>query len=277
MPRLTRLLTLGPVTFLALTAVVLSLAIVTLSGPAPALERTSHSHSHDSHAPAGARGDWLPSDEWVMSGWLPYDEGRLEALLHVTRDDLDGWLDDRRSLGQLAARHGFHNLHALAARLVADRATDHRSTSMATLRARALDTLTQPHLARHVLFHLYHSHALPLATRQVFGVTPAGYERLRDAGSSPVRIARAGGLEPAVLRANLRAFFSERADRAVRTGAMSRAGADRLLAEQDAGMTAFMFRPYRTSTQQACYAGEAGHDHGHDSRDCHHAGMSMPM
>jgi len=27
----------------------------------------------DSHAPKGARGDWLPDDEWAMSQWLPYD------------------------------------------------------------------------------------------------------------------------------------------------------------------------------------------------------------
>ena len=33
-------------------------------------------HAADSHAPHGARLDWLPSDEWVMSGWLPYDEAR---------------------------------------------------------------------------------------------------------------------------------------------------------------------------------------------------------
>jgi hypothetical protein len=30
-------------------------------------------HATDSHAPKGARGDWLPPDEWAMSQWLPVD------------------------------------------------------------------------------------------------------------------------------------------------------------------------------------------------------------
>jgi hypothetical protein len=55
----------------------------------------------DSHAPHGARLDWLPSDEWVMSAWLPYDEARLHALLHTDRAQVDAWLDDHRTLGQL--------------------------------------------------------------------------------------------------------------------------------------------------------------------------------
>src|SRR4051812_2889461 len=110
----------------------------------------------DSHAPKGARGDWLPRTEWVMSSWLPYDEARLYALLDVDRPTVDAWLDDHRTLGELARRHGVHSLRGLAAQLVAPRGG-------AVLRARALDTLTQPHLARHVLFHVFHTPAVAQA------------------------------------------------------------------------------------------------------------------
>src|SRR3954469_16644030 len=75
----------------------------------------------DSHAPHGARGDWLPADEWVMSQWLPYDEATLDHVLHTNRDELATWLDDRRTLGQLARKRGFRSQRALAKRLLAPR------------------------------------------------------------------------------------------------------------------------------------------------------------
>src|SRR3954464_1305132 len=75
----------------------------------------------DSHAPHGARGDWLPADEWVMSQWLPYDEATLDHLLQTNRDELASWLDDHRTLGALARKRGFRSQRALAKRLVAAR------------------------------------------------------------------------------------------------------------------------------------------------------------
>jgi hypothetical protein len=61
----------------------------------------------DSHAPHGARLDWLPRDEWVMSSWLPYDEARLYQLVHTDRAAVDAWLDDHRTLGQVARRRSW--------------------------------------------------------------------------------------------------------------------------------------------------------------------------
>src|SRR3954467_6764729 len=78
-------------------------------------------HATDSHAPHGARGDWLPADEWVMSQWLPYDEASLHHLPRPHRAEPATWLDDGRTLGQLARRRGLHSMPALAARLVAAR------------------------------------------------------------------------------------------------------------------------------------------------------------
>src|SRR4051795_4366928 len=112
-------------------------------------------HAADSHAPHGARGDWLPSDEWVMSQWLPYDEATLDHLLRTDRDELAAWLDDRRTLGQLARRRGFHDTRALARRLVAARGGHLSAARRRTLERRALDTLTQAHLPPHVLFHIF--------------------------------------------------------------------------------------------------------------------------
>ena len=48
----------------------------------------------DSHAPEGARGDWLPRSAWVMSSWTPFDEARLYSLLDTDRKHVAAWLDD---------------------------------------------------------------------------------------------------------------------------------------------------------------------------------------
>src|SRR3954463_13227806 len=186
----------------------------------------------DSHAPHGARGDWLPSDEWVMSQWLPYDEATLDHLLRTDRDGLAAWLDARRPLGQLARRRGFHDTRALAHRLVAARGGHLSAARRRTLERRALDTLTQAHLARHVLFHIYHTPALTTAAHRVLGVSSARYKQLRNRGLSPRRIAAAGHRSEARLRASLLSLFAARGHRAVLVGAMSARQARTLLAEQ---------------------------------------------
>jgi hypothetical protein len=211
-------------------------------------------HATDSHAPKDARGDWLPAHEWVMSQWLPYDEVTLDHLLHTNRDELATWLDDRRTLGQLARKRGFRSQRALAERLVAARGGHMSPALRRTLERRALDTLTQAHLARHVLFHIYHTPALTTAAQRVFGVSPARYRQLRNSGLSPRRIAAAGHRSEAQLRASLLALFADRGRRAVLVGAMSARQARTLLAEQKGTVDAFMRRPYRTTNQQRDYA-----------------------
>ena len=77
-------------------------------------------HSADSDAPANAPAHWLPPEAWVYNHWLPYDEARLYRLLGITRVGLWQQLrDDRRTLAQLAARHGWPDPRRLAAALVA--------------------------------------------------------------------------------------------------------------------------------------------------------------
>ena len=208
----------------------------------------------DSHAPKGARGDWLPADEWAMSQWLPYDEATLDHLLHTNRDELAAWLDDRRKLGQLARKRGFPSQRALAKRLVAARRGHMSPALRRTLERRALDTLTQAHLARHVLFHIYHSPAVTTSAHRLFGVSSTRYKQLRNSGLSPRRIAAAGHRTEAQLRASLLSLFAARGHRAVLVGAMSARQARTLLAEQKGTVDAFMVRPYRTTNQQRDYA-----------------------
>src|SRR3954451_23540704 len=130
---------------------ILTLLVLAILAAVPVAARAT-----DSHASKGARGDWLPAHEWVMSQWLPYDEVALDHLLHTNRDELATWLDDRRTLGPLARQRGFRSQRALAKRLVAARGGHMSPALRRTLERRALGNPTEAHLARPVLFPLLH-------------------------------------------------------------------------------------------------------------------------
>jgi hypothetical protein len=207
----------------------------------------------DSHAPKGARGDWLPRSEWVMSSWAPFDEARLYALLHADRSEVAGWLNDHRTLGQFAARHGHRNQSALADTLVAPRLRTASAAMRRTLRQRSRDMLSQAHLARHVLFHIYHTPAIPRHAAEIFGMGADRYRALRDSGMTPIAIAARGGRSATAARDALRTILAKRDDQGVRSGAMSTRQARALFAEQDAGLDAYMRRHYRTPAQQVAF------------------------
>jgi hypothetical protein len=147
----------------------------------------------DSHAPHGARLDWLPSDEWVMSGWLPYDEARLYDLIHSDRAEVDGWLDDHRTIGQLARTRGWTSQRKLAHALVAPRLKGVRPAMRPVLERRALETLTQAHLSNHVIFHVFHTPAIADHARTIFGLRAATFRHLRDSGLCRRRSPSAAG------------------------------------------------------------------------------------
>jgi hypothetical protein len=214
---------------------------------------TSAAQAADSHAPEGARGDWLPQSEWVMSSWLPFDEARLYDVLDTDRGELAAWLDDRRTLGRFAATRGFRDRRALADALVKPRLRGASPAMKRRLRGRSMDMLTQAHLARHVMFHIFHSPAIPRHAREIFGMSPARYRRLRDSGWSPQRIAARGGLRLRESREALRTVLRKRDDQAVRAGAMSTRQATALLGHQEAGLDAYMLRRYRTPAQQRAF------------------------
>ena len=207
----------------------------------------------DSHAPKGARGDWLPRSEWVMSSWTPFDEARLYAVLHTDRAEVAGWLDDRRTLGQFAAKRGYRKQGKLAETLVAPRLRTASAATKRTLRRRARDMLSQAHLSRHVLFHIYHTPAIPRHAREIFGMSPDRYRALRDRGMTPITIAARGGMAANAARDRLRTILAKRDDQGVRAGAMSSRQARALFAEQESGIDAYMHRHYRTPAQQVAF------------------------
>ena len=207
----------------------------------------------DSHAPHGARLDWLPSDEWVMSAWLPYDEARLYELVHTDRAEVDAWLDDHRTLGQLARTRGWTSQRKLARALVAPRLKSVRPAMRAVLERRALETLTQGHLSNHIIFHVFHTPAIADHAKSVFGLRPATFRHLRDSGLSPTTIAHRGGRTRAGAQGRLATVLKARGRRAVRIGAMSRAQARALYAEQMAALPAFMRHTYRTPSEQVSF------------------------
>ena len=207
----------------------------------------------DTNAPRGARLDWLPADEWVMSSWLPFDEERLLGALDTSRSELSGWLNDRRTLGQLARRRGHRSLRVLADELVAPRLRGATPARRRMLRRRSLDLLTQAHLANHVVFHIFHTPAIAQASPRVFGVRPATFRRLRAAGLSPAAIGARGGRSRASVRGSLRRLLRARADRAVRVGAMSRSQATTLLGHQEDGLNGYVGRPFRTLAQHRAF------------------------
>ena len=207
----------------------------------------------DSHAPHGARLDWLPRDEWVMSSWLPYDEARLYELVHSDRAEVDAWLDDHRTLAQLARKRGWTSQRNLARALVAPRLKDVRPAMRAVLERRALETLTQGHLSNHVIFHVFHTPAIADHAKTLFGLRPATFRHLRDSGLSPAVIAQRGGRTRAGAQARIAAVLKARGQRAVSLGAMSRVQAKALYAEQMAALPAFMAHTYRTPSQQVSF------------------------
>ena len=222
--------------------------VALLLGLAPAARAT------DSHAPKGARADWLPDAEWVMSSWLPFDELRLERLVHTNRAELAHWLDDRRSLGALGRRRGWRSNDRLATALLAPRARHASRALRRRLRRRTLLTLTQPHLARHVFFHIFHTPAIPDASRSLLSIAPPVFRALRDGGLSPLRMAALAGRPPDDLAAALDALLVRRARRAIATRSSTPAQAGRLLQLQRDAMQTYLAHTYRTPAEQFTFA-----------------------
>jgi Tol biopolymer transport system component/plastocyanin len=206
----------------------LTLAVLAL------MPAAAEAKSNDSLAPPDAPPHWLPPEPWVYNHWLPYDEGRLYALLHVTRERLWRQLrDDHRNVAQLAARHGWRDPERLAAALVAPWRGQIGAARVAVLRGRALRTLTQGHLAQHLFFHSLHQFAIPSRAPQIFGLSDAAFRDVRRTLElSPLTIARLHGRSPARVEALSVAALRERARAGVAGHAISRRQARILLRRQ---------------------------------------------
>jgi Tol biopolymer transport system component/plastocyanin len=169
--------------------------------------------SNDSLAPPDAPPHWLPPEPWVYNHWIPYDEGRLYALLHITREQLWQQLrDDHRNIAQLAARHGWPDPPQLADALVAPWRGRVSPARVAILRGRAVRTITQGHLAQHLFFHSLHQFAIPSRAPQIFGMSDQAFRDVRRTLElSPLTIARLHGRSPARVEALSVAALRERA------------------------------------------------------------------
>ncbi len=205
----------------------LCLAVVALAGQASAQAPTTApaqqgdhgvpvppaGRAPDSDAPPGSPPHWLPHDMWVHLHWVPFDEARLQKLLHSSRRALWQWLrNDVQTLAQLGARHGYSSPGRLAAALVAPRAKDVSAKKLAELRARTLRVLVQGHLSQHLIFHSLHQEAGPEAASKLFGVRDTrSFQRLRRLDLSPLRIGRTHGRTRHEMQAGLQ--------RALRTAA----------------------------------------------------------
>lgn len=208
----------------------------------------------DSHAPRGARLDWLPTSEWVMSAWMPFDEARLDAVVKTDHDELVKYLDDHRTLLALAHKHGVKgSASTLAHRLVAPRLPHVSRAMRPVLEQRARDMLTQAHLSRHVIFHVFHTPAIPEHARAIFGMSPSRFRALRNSALSPVTIGAKGGKSAAHVRGALWSLLVARAHRGVESGSMSRGEADHLLAEQKDQLAVYVTRAFRTPEQQVAF------------------------
>ena len=219
----------------------LAVAIVALAcgagGGAP------HARAHDSLSPPGAPHTWLPDEDWVVHHWIPFDERQLTSRLGLRPRELEAYLyDDHRSLAQLAAARGL-DVDTVRDELVAAWWPRVDEQHFELLRERTQRVLTQPHLAQHVFFHVFHAGAIHHVAETAFGVPAAALETLRTQGLSPIAIAERGGVPPAVMRSALLNEFDMLAAEAVRRGFTPASEARRIVARQASTLDCWMNRP----------------------------------
>jgi hypothetical protein len=200
----------------------------------------------DSEAPAGAGHRWLPCEPWVMFHWLPYDERALYARLDVSRDVVLRWIrnDRHRTLAGLARRRGKDPeriADALSRRWRGHVSKEH----YAELRARTLRTLTQGHLAQHVLFHRFHQPGIAARGSQAFGPRALDSPHAQLRGFSPAQIGRRHGRSRRAVAIRVMAVLRHYANRGVRESHTTRAQATRFLRFQRRGLSHWLDKGIR--------------------------------
>jgi hypothetical protein len=221
--------------------------------------------AHDSLAPPGSPHTWLPVQEWVHRHWLPFDERDLSVRLGLRPGELEAYLyNDHRALAVLATARGI-DIAQLRDDLVAPWRTRVDERRYAVLRDRTERLLTQPHLAQHVFFHVFHGSAVAHAPQLTFGLPDATVRQLRLDGHTPIEIADLGGVSPAALRATLLHFFHAEAEEGIRLGFAWPAEARLILARQTVRLDCWMRSP-RPGDDPANPYGKARFWHGRHAR-----------
>jgi hypothetical protein len=193
---------------------------------------------------------------------VPFDEQHLEVALGLRDGQLEAYLyDDHRSISLLAAERGVA-VDALAAGLVAWAPDDRRRL----LHDRAVRILTQPHLAQHVFFFIFHGLDSAQEADAIFGVSRESFWNGRLAGKTPTAIARAGGVDPRSVLESLQARLDAKQQEGVRLGVAPPAAARIMLSRQLARLPCWLRRPLPGLDPTNPY-GKAHHLHGGHARD----------
>ena len=220
---------------------------------------------HDSLAPAGAPHTWLPDEEWLFRHWLPVDERALSARLGLRSGELEAYLyDDHRALADLALARGL-DVARLSDELVAPWRASVDDRQYAMLRERTTRLLTQPHLAQHAFFHVFHGGMLAHHPGTTFGLPAETVTQMRIDGLTPIEIAARGGVSSAALRADLLHQFNADREEGIRRGESLPAEGARILARQVAALACWMASP-RPGDDPANPYGKARFWHGRHSR-----------
>ena len=209
-----------------------------LAGGAP-----PEADAHDSLAPSSASHTWLPDEDWVMRHWLPFDERALTNRLALGHGDLEAYLyDDHRALADLARARDIDPAQ-LRDELVAPWRPLVGDAHFALLRGRTERVLTQPHLAQHILFHVFHAGLLNHDPQAAFGLPAVTVRQMRLGGLTPVEIAERGGVPAAATQASLLQFFEHEQDEGVRRQFAWSNESRRILARQAARLPCWLRSP----------------------------------
>lgn len=242
----------------SLTAI-LATAVCLAGGSSP------EASAHDSLAPPGAPHTWLPNEGWVMRHWVPFDERALTTRLGLRPRELEAYLyDDHRALADLARARGIDPAQLRDA-LVAPWRPLVGDAQYELLRGRTERMLTQPHLAQHVLFHVFHAGMLAHDPLGTFGLPVDTVRRMRLDGLTPLEVAARGGAPAAAVHAGLLHFFRQEQDEGDRQQAAWPGEARRILARQAARLPCWLRSP-RPGPDPANPYGKAKLWHGEHSR-----------
>ena len=153
-----------------------------------------------------------------MRHWVPFDERALTTRLALRAGDLEAYLyNDHHALADLARARGL-DVAGLRDELVAPWRPLADDQRYALLRGRTERILTQPHLAQHVFFHVFHDMAVVHDAQGTFGLPFATVHQLRIAGLTPLEIAARGGVPPPAVRASVLHSLALERDEGVRRG-----------------------------------------------------------
>jgi hypothetical protein len=160
----------------------------------------------------------------VIRHWIPFDEDDLYARLHMRAFDVFRWLDDHdHTIAALARRRGA-DPDELERRLAGGRGR--------LVRARTHRVFTQSHLARHLLFHVFHNRLIGRNAPRICGVVRREWWLMRRTGATPFEVARVGGRSRAHATRTLWRFLVREQRVGVGRGLTTRREAARLLARQ---------------------------------------------